>query len=189
MLTWNELSAIGLIKCLGDPELVLYLMSILKPIRRDLIEEEARTFHKSLRITKEERWIRLSELKDKKNFREMNPSVPITCKLPFDGRMWRNSISLLKTIRYFRENFMNKEIVKDLGTYYNIEQITSEKIQTVNSFLDTSLKGCEFRDRFSILDIDEARCDFEIFSEDMEPDYPYLLRCERNGLPFISIIN
>ena len=50
MFAWNELVAIGLIKELKDPELVRYFISILKPLRRDMVEEEAREWHQSLYV-------------------------------------------------------------------------------------------------------------------------------------------
>ena len=40
--TWNELVALGMIKFLLDPELVLYFMEILKPKRRDYLDDEYR---------------------------------------------------------------------------------------------------------------------------------------------------
>ena len=54
MFAWNELVTIGLINILKDPELVRYFMSILKPLRRDIVEEGAREWHQSLRIKKED---------------------------------------------------------------------------------------------------------------------------------------
>ena len=101
MFTWNENVALCLVSLLGDPGLVIYFMGILKPMRRDYVEKEAREWHESLRITQEERWLRVAELRNKKRFTEMNGSVPITCTLPFDGGMWRNSRDLLKMIHYF----------------------------------------------------------------------------------------
>ena len=105
MFTWNETVAISLISFLRDPELVIYFMSILKPMRRDFVEEEARVWHQSLRITQKERWERVAKLSRQRKFSYMNASVPVTCTLPFDGGMWRNSKELLKMIRYFRKGF------------------------------------------------------------------------------------
>ena len=79
MFSWNELVSLGLISKLTDPELVIYFMRILKPLRRDQVEEESRGWHKSLRTTQEERWKRIAELSQKRKYQEMNASVPITC--------------------------------------------------------------------------------------------------------------
>jgi len=49
MLSWKEDIALILIKLLYDPELVIYFMKILCPIRRIYLLEEARDFHVSLR--------------------------------------------------------------------------------------------------------------------------------------------
>ena len=106
MFTWEETVAISLISILGDPELVIYFLSILKPLRREYLEEEAREWHKSLRVSQEDRWKRIADLSKRRKFSQMNASVPITCTLPFDGGMWRNSRELLRMIRYFRPGFI-----------------------------------------------------------------------------------
>ena len=62
MFTWNELSALGLIRILKDPELVIYFMKTLKPLRRELVEKESREWHQSLRINQEDRWKSIAEL-------------------------------------------------------------------------------------------------------------------------------
>ena len=71
------------------------------------MEEEAREWHSSLRLKQEDRWKRVKELSMKRKFHQMNMSVPISCTLPFDGGMWRNTRDMLEMIRYFRDNFIN----------------------------------------------------------------------------------
>ena len=44
MFTWNENVAFCIIPFLGDPGLVIYFMGILKPMRRDYVEKEAREY-------------------------------------------------------------------------------------------------------------------------------------------------
>ena len=48
MFTWNETVALCLISSLRDPELVIYFMSFLKPMRRKFVEDEARDWHQIL---------------------------------------------------------------------------------------------------------------------------------------------
>ena len=40
--SWNELVGLGIIKHLLDPEVVIYFMRILKPMRRDHLDDESR---------------------------------------------------------------------------------------------------------------------------------------------------
>ena len=129
MFTWNETVAISLISIFGDPELVIYFMSILKPMRRDFVEEEARVWHRSLRISKEERWKKVAELSMRRKFSQMNASVPVTCTLPFDGGMWRNSRELLKMVRYFREYFIRSQIHSEENYNFTKDESVSNKIR------------------------------------------------------------
>ena len=164
MFTWNETVAISLISVLRDPELVLYFMSILKPMRRDFVEEEARKWHRSLRITQEERWKRVAELSRRRKFSQMNASVPITCTLPFDGGMWRNSRELLKMVRYFREYFIRSQIHSEENYNFTKEESVSNKIKIVNLLKEESIRGNVFRSINSISMIDEALNDLISFT-------------------------
>jgi len=175
MFTWNERVALYLISFLRDPELVIYFMSILKPMRRDFIEDEARMWHKSLRTTQEERWKRISDLSKRRKFSSMNASVPITCTLPFDGGMWRNSRDLLKMIRYFREGFISQE----LDGRSTDEQLNSVKIKIVNLLKEDSVRANIFRSVTSLSMVDEALEDLILFTErEVEETWeqlPYLI--------------
>ncbi len=181
MFTWSELVAIGLIRRLKDPELVIYFMSILKPLRRDLVEDEAREWHLSLRTNQEDRWKRMAELSQKRKYHEMNASVPITCTLPFDGGMWRNSRLLLRSIRYFRRGFIKCPSWTDtleefaLHRYYHgpgppDEMEIPQKIKTINLMLGNTGESKEFRAGWGIEDIREALEDFVLFEEDLEAE-------------------
>ena len=177
MFTWNETVAISLISILRDPELVIYFMSILKPIRRKFVEEEAREWHLSLRITQEERWKRVAELSMKRKFSQMNASVPITCTLPFDGGMWRNSKDMLKMIRYFRPGFIRETPVTMYGNISNDETI-KRKTQAVNLLIGESLESNIFRSQYSRCDADEALGDLIHLEDDPEMEYdelPYIV--------------
>jgi hypothetical protein len=181
MFTWNENVALCIIPFIGDPGLVIYFMSILKPMRRDYVEEESREWHKSLRITQEERWLRVAELRNKKRFSEMNSSVPITCTLPFDGGMWRNSRDLLKMIRYFREEFIRRE---DLD--YLDDDLVSNKIKIVNLLYEESMRANIFRRISSISDIYEALNDLITFKDpDTSEEYSDL---DESMMPYITVI-
>lgn len=41
--TWNELVGLGIIKFIQDPELLLYFLNILGPMRRDFLDDEYRS--------------------------------------------------------------------------------------------------------------------------------------------------
>ena len=170
MFTWNETVAICLISILRDPELVLYFMSILKPMRRDFIEEEARAWHRSLRVSKEERWKKVAELSMGRKFSQMNSSVPVTCTLPFDGGMWRNSRELLKMIRYFRENFIRSQIHSEGNYNFTKEESVSNKIKIVNLLKEDSIRGSIFRSIYSMSMIDEALNDLISFTTPLNPE-------------------
>jgi hypothetical protein len=43
--TWNELVCHGLLKEIGEREVVCHIMDFVKPLRRDFLEEEAREYH------------------------------------------------------------------------------------------------------------------------------------------------
>lgn len=176
MLTWSENVAISLISILRDPELVIYFMSILKPMRRDFIEEEARDWHQSLRITQEERWKRVAELSMKRKFAHMNSAVPVTCSLPFDGGMWRNSKDMLKMIRYFRRGFIRKRI----GNLITDQDETIKmKSSAVNLLVGESFESNIFRSQYSRNGVDEALGDLINLE-----DYPEI---EYDELPFIVL--
>ena len=184
MFTWNETVAISLISILGDPELVIYFLSILKPLRREYLEDEAREWHQSLRISQEDRWKRISELSKRRKFSQMNASVPITCTLPFDGGMWRNSRELLRMIRYFRPGFIryNTVVLPVLSTK---DEKNSMKIKIVNLINDKDEGGCKFCMCYSFSEIQTALDDLITFEGDPEPnwdweEYPYIRVADRN---------
>lgn len=183
MFTWNENVAFCIIPFLGDPELIIYFMSILKPMRRDYVEEESREWHKSLRITQEERWLRVAELRNKKKFSEMDGSVPITCTLPFDGGMWRNSRDLLKIIHYFREGFIKSEILEE-GIYLcTEEELISNKIKLVNILYEESMRSNIIKSEFSIFEIEEALNDLIEFKNPMFEE-----EIDQSMMPYITIM-
>ena len=187
MFTWNENVAVSLISILRDPELVIYFMKILKPMRRKFIEEEAREWHQSLRITQEERWKRVAELSMKRKFASMNAAVPITCTLPFDGGMWRNSKNMLKMIRYFRPGFIRKNIQEGLVG----EETIKRKTRGINLLVGESLESNVFRCQFSRSDVDEALGDLIHLEDDPEIDYnelPYMILLG-NVVEVMQIIN
>ena len=196
MFTWNETVAISLISVLGDPGLVIYFMSILKPMRRDFAVEEAREWHQSLRITQKERWTRIANLSKQRKFYQMNASVPITCTLPFDGGMWRNTRLLLRNIRYFRRNFIRKHIPDGIHFIKSLDEKLSKKIYIVN--LINRVPGCGRWRGDSHKVIDEALndmisfddYDFEEGSVAWENDLPYIILFEGESYnPYISVEN
>lgn len=202
MLTWNENAAISLISILRDPELVIYFMGILKPMRRNFIEGEAREWHKSLRITQEDRWNRVAKLSRQRKFAQMNASVPITCTLPFDGGMWRNSKELLKMIRYFRKGFIREiiEINRNVGheRIRSIEGKLKKKIKIVNLVNNHESEGSHFRLYYTLGEIEEALDALIEYENYPEPDwaweeFPYIAEdhdlANPDGPTFITIVN
>jgi hypothetical protein len=191
MITWIELVSLGLIDILRDPQLVIYFVDILKPIRRNFVEEEAREFHESLRISKEDRWKSVAELSRERKFSLINSSVPITCKLPFDGGMWKNSCSLLKSIHYFRNGFL--KIPGSCRTErldgYEEDMSYKQKINTVNLMLGSTITSQDFRDQWGIQAIREALADFILFEE----EEPFIIvekfRINGEDKPIMNIIN
>jgi hypothetical protein len=202
MFSWNENVAISLISVIRDPELVLYFMSILKPMRRDFVEDEAREWHKSLRITQQERWERVAKLSRQRKFSHMNASVPITCTLPFDGGMWRNSKELLKMIRYFRKGFIREivEVSENMGyeRIKSVEEKLSKKIKIVNLVNNHDAKGSHFRLYYTLGEIEEALDTLIEYENYPKPDwsweeFPYIAEdhdsAVSDGPTYIAIIN
>jgi len=184
MFSWNENAAISLISILKDPELVFYFMSILKPMRKDFVEEEAREWHKSLRITQKERWERVAKLSRQRKFSQMNASVPVTCTLPFDGGMWRNSKELLKMIRYFRKGFIREitEVTRNGGwTRGSYEEKLKKKIKIVNLVNNHDAEGGRFRLYYSLGEIEEALNDLIECENYPMPDWAW------EEFPYIAI--
>jgi len=188
MFTWNELVALGLINTFKDPELVIYFMSILKPLRRNFVEEEARDWHQSLRINKEDRWKNVEILKKERKFSMMNSSVPITCTLPFDGDMWRRSCLLLKSIHYFRKGFLKYPGSCRTERLDGEEEEMSykQKINTVILMLGDTLTSQDFRNQWNLSDIREAMEDFILF-EDTDHAYSGDPDLEATEKPFIIV--
>ena len=181
MFTWNETVAIGILPILGDPELVIYFMGILKPMRRDFIEEEAREWHSSLRITQKKRWERIAKLSRERKFSEMNSSVPITCTLPFDGGMWRNSKELLRMVRYFREGFIRKR-AECWWWRRTVDESISMKIKIVNLLVSETSGGNYFRRICSLSDINTALEDLvNFYKDDVWEERPYISVYQATG--------
>lgn len=188
MFYWNEIVALYLLEKLGSTDIVLYMMDVVKKERRDFVEDEAREWHISLRINQEERWKRISELSAKRKFHRMNMSVPITCTLPFDGGMWRNSKKMLKMLRYFRDDFIRKRNQVEVdgylhGTWEDGEASIRDKLRLVNNAMDEKAVENGYFGQWSSLDMLEALDDYLNFTEYSELDIQY------NELPYLCEID
>ena len=126
----------------------------------------------------------------------MNASVPITCTLPFDGGMWRNTRLLLRNIRYFRRNFIRKHIPDGIHFIKSLDEKLSKKIYIVN--LINRVPGCGRWRGDSHKVIDEALndmisfddYDYEEGSVAWENDLPYIILFEGESYnPYISVEN
>tara|TARA_Y100001958_G_scaffold59619_1_gene40118 strand:+ start:425 stop:1024 length:600 start_codon:yes stop_codon:yes gene_type:complete len=190
--------ALILVRFLGDPGLVKYLIDILEPLQRDYEEQEARKFHQSMRTTKEERWNRVRELSKQRKFHLMNSSVPVTCTLPFDGGMWRRSKQILKMVRFFRNGFMKIETLPDWNDElpgWMEEQGLKSRVDSVNLIYGDGGDSLTYRSGWCINSIEEALNDFELFEEtddEQEENYdekPFILTYKRNEKKFLTIVN
>ena len=180
MFTWKETAAVSVIGLLKALVLVRYFMSILMPLRDNYIFDEAQKFHQSLRLEPGDRWKGTEELKNNGQYHLMNSCVPITCKLPFDGSMWRNSLATLKSIKYLRDAFIRSSIVStsENGVYeFHRNACFSDKIEAVNLITDGGMRGQRFRSQWETGDINLALEDF-INQEEADYDseeFPYIL--------------
>ena len=154
----------------------------------------AREFHMSMRTTTRGRWRKTKGLVSRGIFSEMNPPVPITCRMPFDGTMWRKTRVLLHHIRYFREGFIIKEQGVNLDDLlldpnfirdqYHLlkDETVSEKIATVYLIFDKGPDGRFFRGTWWPDNIKSALCDYELSMENDEwLDKPALVTHRREG--------
>ena len=123
-----------------DPEIIRYLLSIVKPIHHKFLIDEAKLFHESLRISREQRWAKTKELSKQRKFNQMNSLVPVTTTLPFDNGMWLKSIKLLKSIRYMREGFIRKKYPISEDHCEDIDLEIPLKIKCINLMLDEHKK-------------------------------------------------
>jgi len=167
VFTWKESLCLGVINYLKDPELVRYFSNIAYKKREKYVEKESREFHCSLRVTKEDRWKKTKELKEKGLYCMMSPMVPITCPIPFTNSEWGNGGENLRNILYFREGFMKKIEGLDNGISVKKNQLVSEKIKCLNKYMKYSNVRKE--------EYDEAVYDFMLFNEWRNDEYPYLL--------------
>lgn len=122
MFTWNEIVSLYLIRFLHDPEIVLYLMKILSPLRRQVILDEAREWHSSLRVSYEDR-IKMI-YKEKKHKLNIIPYGSDNITVPFYSREFhRASENLMYSIHCFRADFIRLKRESGVDEDGNIEEI------------------------------------------------------------------
>ncbi len=204
MLTWKETVAIYIIHLLKDPELVIHFLKILMPLRRDFVEEEARDFHLSFRVTAKDRWQKIERLSDRGLYNLMNSSVPITFPIAtFDGSMWRNACKLKQMIEYFKHGFIRR-VDGYTGVEGNEERLPIyvddyifNKIKIVNSLYDpcsTWDSNCTFKEIGEALkDHTEITVELDLGEWDtVESDIPYLVEvfnCAHQDYKYIEVVN
>jgi hypothetical protein len=144
----QEISLV-LIQFLRDPGLVSFFLKILQKVELDNDQD----FHCSLRRKTAEQWEKLNELCKKKKFYQMNPSIPITCDLPFDGDKWRNSKELMKHIDCFFPGFIILEcnVQPEDGGDYLITSPIEDLVVGVRKCLDVQIPE-DLRDTLFIKD-------------------------------------
>ena len=181
-MSWLEEVAFILLNFLHDPELIIYLLTIAKPIHFKYLADEARLFHESLRVTRLDRWSKTKELSKMRKFNQMNHLVPVTTTLPFDNGMWKNSCELLKSIRYMRYGFLRRKYpVGDQAEDIDLE--IPLKVKCINLLFDNDWKGQNFRGYFGLKEIRESLDDLEIYQE---PDM-FIDKISFNQLPYLLI--
>ena len=184
-MTWVKEVSLILIKFLHDPELIIYLISIAKPINNRYIFEEAKLFHESLRMTREKRWARTKELSKQRKFHQMNSLVPITCTLPFNNVEWKASCELIKSIRYIRRGFMRRKILVSDDHCEDIDIEIPLKIKCINHIFTEEIQSFgSILNYFGFREIQEALSDLEIYQDiddSTGEETPY------NELPYLLI--
>ena len=164
---WLRDTALSFVPLLHDPELIMYLMKEVKHQKRQEEETSSRGFHQSLRITAEERYKRISDLSMRRKFHRVNASVPVSCSLPFDGGMWRNSQILLRMIKYFKPGLIRERLSDGLDDRNAVIVTHTEanirfKASTVNMIYgEDSFERHEFIDGWSQYDLEEVVREFE----------------------------
>jgi hypothetical protein len=178
-MTWSGEVALIFLQVLYDPELILYLLSVAKPIHFKYLIDEAKLFHESLRISREERWAKVKELSKLRKFNQMNSLVPVSCSLPFDNGMWKKSIRLLKSIRYMREGFIRKKYPVSEDHCEDIDLEIPLKIKCINLMLDENKKYIFMPHNHWDDYIDEALEDLVKYQNEVEQEHigrpPYIL--------------
>ena len=178
-MTWSEEVALVFLQVLYDPELILYLLSVAKPIHFKYLIDEAKLFHESLRISREERWAKVKELSRLRKFNQMNSLVPVSCSLPFDNGMWKNSCELLKYIRYMREGFIRKKYPVSEDHCEDIDLEIPLKIKCINLIFDEDKKHTFMANSDWYNYIAEALEDLEKYQNEDEQERiggpPYIL--------------
>ena len=101
-LTRDQQISLIIVQFLKDPELVRLFLNIFRQVEF----KSQQDFHCSLRKKTGDQWSRLDELCKSKHFYKMDPAIPITCNLPFDGERWRNSKDLMRHINYMYPGFI-----------------------------------------------------------------------------------
>jgi hypothetical protein len=168
---WLSDVALSFIPLLQDPELIMYLMEEVKLQKREHEETLSRDFHQSLRVSAEERYKRISNLSMRRKFHRVNASVPVSCTLPFDGGMWRNSQILLRMIKYFNPGLIRQRLSDDSENIVtHIEGSVLFKALTVNMiYREDSFERHEFLDGWTQHDLEVAVIEFEVYPPETRP--------------------
>lgn len=184
-MTWTKEVSLILIKFLHDPELIIYLLSIAKPINNRYIFEEAKLFHESLRMTREKRWARTKELSKQRKFHQMNNLVPITCTLPFNNIEWRASRELIKSIHYIRKGFLRRKYLVSDNHCEDVDLEIPLKVKCINHIFTEEIQSFgSILNYFGFREIQEALSDLEIYQDiddSTGEETPY------NELPYLLI--
>jgi len=179
MFSWNELVALSLVEILSDVELVIFMMTTIKPLRRNFIEEESREWHQSLRITPEERCDIVMSRK-----RHVLGLIPTGCDLitvPFDFRTSRISERLMENISFLRDDFIRIRVI-DRERVKDTHAKTNEKIYITNLIFEEN-SNRYYPACIGYFDIYDAYQDYiEIISDPLlmeDVEIPYICHINR----------
>ena len=168
---WLRDVALSFIPLLQDPDLIMYLMEEVKHQKKQHEETLSREFHQSLRVSAEERYKRISDLSMRRKFHKVNASVPVSCTLPFDGGMWRNSQILLRMIKYFNPGLIRQRLSDESENIVtHIEGSVLFKALTVNMIYgEDSFERHEFLDGWTQYDLEGVVREFEEYESFERP--------------------
>lgn len=185
MKTWKvevpastEFVFLYLLDIFNDP----YLSQEIALLSKDLYLKDSKhqEFHENLRTTSKDRWKKVNDLYQKKNYSQMS-CIPVDFPLPYGANTWRSYKMTMKRVGFFRSGFMR---INYGGGVRNMK---------ISESLDT-LKTCHFNPSLTYNSFTEEVCealgDFILFEGDDGYDeewLPYLLR--EGSSNFLQIVN
>jgi hypothetical protein len=187
MKTWKvevpastEFVFLYLLDIFNDPHLSQEIALLSKDLY--LKDSKHQEFHENLRTSSKDRWKKVNDLYQKKNYSQMS-CIPVDFPLPYGANTWRAYKMTMKRIGFFRKGFLR------------INNGRGVRPMKVSESIDT-LKTCNFDPSLTFNSFTEEVCealgDFILFEGDDGGEWPedwipYLLR--EGGSNFLQIVN